>query len=86
MGQFFLNMLKWFAYAAITLLICLVVTVPIVFAAEYYMDSLGLHSMIESGVYWIIGLAGLVSGIGIAGRVGIDMFSIPFGKVDRDAG
>jgi len=86
MAQGLLNMLKWYAYALITLLICLVVTVPIVFVAEYFMDSLGIHSMIESGVYWIIGLAGLVSGIGIAGRIGIDVSSIPFGKDDRDAG
>jgi len=31
MAQGLLNMLKWYAYALITLLICLVVTVPIVF-------------------------------------------------------
>ncbi len=84
MTRGFSYLLKWFAYAAITLLICLIVIVPLGLFAEYFIDSLGVNSLVENIIFWIIGLFGLFAGIGIAARLGFDVFSVPFGKINGD--
>jgi len=85
MVQGFLNLLKWFAYATITLIICMVIVVPLAMGAEYLLDRTSVHPMMKNGVFWIIGLAGLFAGMGLGARLGFDPFSVPIGNVDRDA-
>ena len=86
MGQDIFNILKWFTYALITLLICMIITAPLAIIAEVLFDSWGVHSTVKNVIFWIIGFFGLFAGMGIAVRLGFDVFSIPVGKVDRDAG
>jgi hypothetical protein len=63
----------------------MVITAPLAIIAEVFLDKVSVHSFIKSGVFWIIGLAGLFAGLNIGAKLGFDPFAIPLGNVDRDA-